>query len=534
MYPNHLKILIAQINPTVGAVKKNVEKIIEIIKANQKTHQIIIFPELAITGYPPEDLLFRKEFYQTVEKSLDTIQQITEECYVIVGHPCQKEKDFYNSLSIFHKGQIIKQYSKQNLPNYDIFDEARYFSPGPKESCIFDIDQHRFGVLICEDLWQKGPADDLINEGVTTIISINASPFDYDKYFKREEVMKEYTEKGVHIIYVNQTGGQDELLFDGQSLAMDKNGLLCARAPVFIEDLTTIEHHENSLSGPISPSLQIEELIYKALVCATKDYVQKNKFPGALIGLSGGIDSALTLAIAVDALGADRVHAVMMPSLYTAAISNEDALEQIKTLSVSYSTLAIDPIFQTINSTLKEEFEGLTPDVTEENIQARIRGLLLMALSNKTGKIVLTTSNKSESAVGYATLYGDMAGGFAVLKDVLKTQVYALAHYRNQISPVIPSRVLTRAPSAELRENQTDQDSLPEYPILDAIIISYMENNLTIEEMIEQGFNPATVEKVIQLITRNEYKRRQAAPGPKISPRAFGKDWRYPITNGFK
>ncbi|WP_233586612.1 NAD+ synthase [Legionella sp. km772] len=524
----------AQINPTVGAIRENEKKIIEIINNNHHTHQLIVFPELALTGYPPEDLLFRKEFYQAVENSLKNIQAVSKDCYVIVGHPSLELEGCYNSLSVFHKGNKIRQYHKQNLPNYEIFDEARYFLPGPQDSCILTIEGHKIGILICEDLWQEGPAEDLINEEVATIISINASPFDYDKYFKREEVIKKYTQQGVNIIYVNQIGGQDELLFDGQSLAIDKHGLLCARSPVFIEDLTTVELQKESMGGPIAPLLDIEELIYKALVCATKDYVQKNKFPGVIVGLSGGIDSALTLAIAVDALGADKVHAVMMPSPYTAAMSNEDALAQITALKVSYSTLAINPIFETVNATLKDDFKGFKPDLTEENIQARIRGLLLMALSNKTGKMVLTTSNKSESAVGYATLYGDMAGGFAVLKDVLKTQVYALAHYRNQQSPVIPERVITRAPSAELRENQTDQDSLPEYPILDAIIVGYVENNLTAAEIVQEGFDPEVVDKIIKLIKRNEYKRRQAAPGAKISPRAFGKDWRYPITNGFQ
>ena len=528
-----IKILMAQINPTVGAISENIQKILEIIRDNQKTHDLIVFPELAITGYPPEDLLFRKELYHAVEISLNQIKAITENCYIIVGHPTLKPEGCYNSLSVFHKGIKIRQYHKQNLPNYEIFDEARYFLAGPPESCILMVKEHKIGLLICEDLWEKGPADDLLNEQVSTIISINASPFDYDKYFRREEVIKEYTQQGLNIIYVNQIGGQDELLFDGQSLAIDKQGALCARSAVFIEDLTTVELHEDKMTGPIAPSLEIEELIYKALVCGTKDYVLKNKFPGVLLGLSGGIDSALTLAIAVDALGADRVHAVMMPSVYTAALSNDDALEQIKTLKVSYSTLAINPIFNTINETLKDDFKSFSPDLTEENIQARIRGLLLMALSNKTGKMVLTTSNKSESAVGYATLYGDMAGGYAVLKDVLKTQVYALAQYRNNLSPVIPERVIIRPPSAELRDNQTDQDSLPEYHILDAIIVGYVENNLTAEEIVQEGFDPLVVEKIIKLIKRNEYKRRQAAPGAKISPRAFGKDWRYPITNRF-
>lgn len=529
-----LKVLMAQINPTVGAISENERKIIEIIRNNQEEHHIIVFPELILTGYPPEDLLFRRELYEAVEKSLKNIQNLSEECYIIVGHPSLDADGCYNSLSVFHKGHRIRQYHKQNLPNYEIFDEARYFLPGPKDSCVLTINEHKIGLVICEDLWQEGPAEDLMNENVSTIISLNASPFDYDKYFKREEVIKECAQQGVNIIYVNQVGGQDELLFDGQSFAINKQGVLCVRSPVFIEDLTTVTLQNEQMSGPVAPLLHIEELIYKALVCATKDYVEKNHFPGVILGLSGGIDSALTLAIAVDALGADKVHAVMMPSPYTAAMSNEDALEEIKALNVSYSNLAINPIFECINDSLKDDFKGLKPDLTEENIQARIRGLLLMALSNKTGKMVLTTSNKSESAVGYATLYGDMAGGFAVLKDVLKTQVYALARYRNTVSQVIPERVITRPPSAELRENQTDQDSLPEYPVLDAIIIGYVENNLTAEEIVEEGFDSLVVDKIIKLIKRNEYKRRQAAPGAKISPRAFGKDWRYPVTNGFQ
>jgi NAD+ synthase (glutamine-hydrolysing) len=529
----NLKVLMAQINLTVGAIKENEKKIIEVIKSKQEEHHIIVFPELAITGYPPEDLLYRKELHEAVEKSLQRIQETTKDCYVIVGHPTRAHEGCYNSLSILYKGQKIRLYHKQNLPNYEIFDEARYFLPGPQDPCILQIDNQKIGILICEDLWQPGPAEDLINDDVSTIISLNASPFDYDKYFKREELIKCYAAQGVNILYVNQMGGQDELLFDGQSLAMDKSGVICARAPAFAESLLTVELNKDGMQGSIAPLLAIEELIYQALVCGTKEYVQKNKFPGVIIGLSGGIDSALTLAIAVDALGADKVHAVMMPSPYTAAISNEDALQQIKTLNVSYSTVPIDPIFESINTALKEDFKGLPADLTEENIQARIRGVLLMALSNKTGKMVLTTSNKSESAVGYATLYGDMAGGFAVLKDVLKTQVYALAQYRNSLSAIIPERVITRAPSAELRENQKDQDSLPEYPILDAIIVSYVENNLTAAEIVQEGFDPVVVDKIISLIKRNEYKRRQSAPGIKISPLAFGKDWRYPITNAF-
>ncbi|MCW8398314.1 NAD+ synthase [Legionella sp. PATHC038] len=530
---NKLTVLMAQINPTVGALASNRDKIIEVIKSKQADHHVILFPELALTGYPPEDLLFRKEFQQAVTEHLKQIQEATKDCYVLVGHPSRDRQRLYNSVSIFYQGQKIAEYHKQNLPNYEIFDEARYFTPGKKNPCLLEINNSKVGVIICEDLWHPGPAEDLIEHGISLLLILNASPFDYSKYQKREALLKSYAKRGISIIYVNQIGGQDELLFDGQSLAIDSHGGICARSPAFKEDLRTVEVQANQVKGAITPLLDFEPLIYEALICGTRDYVNKNHFPGVLVGLSGGIDSALTLTVAVDALGAERVHAVLMPSRYTAQMSNEDALTQIKHLNVSYSMLSIEPAFDALMTTLEPEFKGLPTDTTEENIQARIRGLLIMALSNKTGKMVLTTSNKSESAVGYATLYGDMAGGFAVLKDVLKTQVYALAHYRNRLSQVIPERVLTRAPSAELRADQTDQDSLPDYAILDAIIVAYMEKYLTPEEIIQQGFAPETVAKVIQLIKRNEYKRRQSAPGIKISPTAFGKDWRYPITNGF-
>lgn len=528
-----LNILMAQIDPMVGAIEANRNKIINIINSKGMDHDVIMFPELSLSGYPPEDLLFRKEFHQAIADNLEFIQAATSECYVIVGHPVLDKNKCYNGLSIFHQGQKIREYHKQNLPNYDVFDEVRYFTPGKKDPCILTVKNYKLGICICEDLWQPGPVEDLLAKQVDAILSINASPFHYNKYKIREELLVSYAKKGVAMLYVNQTGGQDELLFDGQSIAIDKTGTLGARAPAFTEDLCSIQLNHDELHGHITPLLGKEELIYKALVCGTRDYVRKNHFPGVLLGLSGGIDSALTLAVAVDALGAEQVHAVMMPSRYTADMSKEDALQQLHALNVSHSTLSIEPAFAALNETLAPVFQGLAPDLTEENIQARIRGVLLMAMSNKTGKMVLTTSNKSESAVGYATLYGDMAGGFAVLKDVLKTQVYALAKYRNSLSAVIPERVITRAPSAELRENQTDQDSLPEYLILDGIISGYMEQNLSPQVLVEQGFKPEDVNKVISLIKRNEYKRKQAAPGIKISPIAFGKDWRYPITNGF-
>lgn len=529
-----LTVLMAQINPTVGALIANRDRMIEIIKSNQANHDVIIFPELALTGYPPEDLLFRKEFHEAVTEHLKQIQDETEDCYVLVGHPTREKHLLYNSVSIFYQGQKVTEYHKQNLPNYEIFDEARYFTPGKKNPCILEINNHRVGIIICEDLWRPGPGEDLIEQGISVLLCINASPFDYSKYEKREALLKSYAKAGVAIVYVNQTGGQDELLFDGQSMAMDSQGKVCARAPSFKEDLASVAIQGNQIKGQITPLLKPVALLYEALICGTRDYVNKNRFPGVLVGLSGGIDSALTLAIAVDALGAERVQGVLMPSRYTSTMSNEDALIQLERLNVSHCVLSIEPSFHALITTLEPLFKGLSSDTTEENIQARIRGLLLMALSNKTGKMVLTTSNKSESAVGYATLYGDMAGGFAPLKDVLKTQVYALAHYRNSLSVVIPDRVLARAPSAELRHNQTDQDSLPDYNELDAIIVAYMEKSLSPQEIIAQGFSLETVNKVIRLIKINEYKRRQSAPGIKISPIAFGKDWRYPITNGFE
>lgn len=531
---NTLRILMAQINPTVGALISNRDKIIEIIKNQQDAHDLIIFPELALTGYPPEDLLLRNEFHHAVIEHLKQIQTVTQDCYVLIGHPSLNQKNCYNAVSILHKGQIIAEYHKQKLPNYAIFDEARYFTAGARTPYVLEIKNYRIGICICEDAWQLGPIEDLIACDVSIILILNSSPFDENKYQKREALLKSYAQRGIAIVYVNQVGGQDELLFDGQSLALDHQGTVCARAPAFQESLSTIELHGKQLFGSITPLQTKSALLYEALICGTRDYVNKNQFPGVLLGLSGGIDSALTLAVAVDALGANRVHALLMPSRYTSEISCNDAISQLHKLAVNYSTLSIEPTFNALMSTLEPEFLKQPPDITEENLQARIRGLLLMALSNKTGKMVLTTSNKSELAVGYTTLYGDMCGGFGVLKDVLKTQVYALAHYRNSISAVIPERVITRPPSAELRENQTDQDSLPAYEILDAIITAYMEKNLSAAEIIHQGFKPEVVTQVIQMIKRNEYKRHQAPPGIKISAVAFGKDWRYPITNGFK
>lgn len=529
---NKLSVLMAQINPTVGAITANKAKIIQIIQDHQADHDIILFPELALCGYPPEDLLYRPQFHQDIDKALSEIQAMVKECHVILGHPQLKGKQLFNAASLFYQGQKQAEYHKQILPNYGVFDERRYFTPGQSAPPILNIKNQRLAILICEDLWQPGPVEQVLAAGATGILSLNASPFDYDKYHRREKLLCAHAQRGLALFYVNQVGGQDELLFDGQSMAIDAEGRIKALAPAFEENLSSVILEDGQVQGPFVPHLENTALIYKALVCGTRDYVNKNHFPGVLLGLSGGIDSALTLAIAVDALGKDRVEVLMMPSRYTAGISSEDALEELEILGVKHHTLSIEPAYQCLLETLAPLFHNLPKDTTEENLQARIRGMLLMALSNKTGKMVLTTSNKSETAVGYATLYGDMAGGFAVLKDVLKTQVYELARYRNRQAQVIPERVLSRAPSAELADNQTDQDSLPPYPILDAIIQAYMENNQDAETIIAQGYEPAVVNKVIALISRNEYKRRQAAPGIKISARAFGKDWRYPITRG--
>jgi NAD+ synthase (glutamine-hydrolysing) len=529
-----LALLMAQINTTVGAIQHNAEKIIHIIETHQHSQDVILFPELVLSGYLPEDLLFRHNFHAQIEEALKLIAEITQDCFVILGHPSLINNKCYNSASVFHQGKRIALYHKQNLPNYGVFDESRYFVPGPAEPCVITIQGYKLGICICEDLWQEGPTELLIDLGIDGLACINASPFDYKKYLLRENLVKSYAKKGLDIFYVNLIGGQDELIFDGLSMAVNNRGKLCARLPAFEEILQPLLFSKGNIEGQIVDVPEENALIYNALVLGTRDYVEKNGFPGVLLGLSGGIDSALTLAIAVDALGSSRVEAVMMPSRYTAPISGEDAVQELQDLNVKETTISIEPIFESLLEILKPRFANAPQDITEENLQARIRATLLMAISNKTGNMVLTTSNKSETAVGYTTLYGDMAGGFAVLKDVLKTQVYALAKYRNQISPIIPERVLQRAPSAELAFNQTDQDSLPDYPTLDAIIELYMMQNLSSKEINQKGFSAKAVHKVIGLIKKNEYKRRQAPPGIKISRKAFGKDWRYPITSGFE
>jgi NAD+ synthase (glutamine-hydrolysing) len=528
-----LRFLISQQNFFVGAIENNAQQMIEVIERYQaqSSVDVIIFPELSLTGYPPEDWLFRTEFQHRVELALKKTQDSVKETYVIVGHPSFSREGCFNTASVLHQGKIVTQYYKQLLPNYGIFDEKRYFTPG-NTPCVFDVKGEKIGLLICEDLWGPGPWKKAVEAGAKLIISPNASPFERHKREEREAVIRkrQQMEGKVPVIYVHGVGGQDELVFDGQSFVMNAEGEVCWRGKAFEPDEHVLSLFDFSTNDheSLKKNHAQEALIYKALVLGTRDYVQKNGFKGVLLGLSGGIDSALTLAIAVDALGADAVEAVMMPSRYTADMSLEDAQAEIKALNISSRLISIEPTFNAFLSS----FPAPLNNITQQNLQARCRGTLLMALSNETGKLLLTTGNKSELAVGYCTLYGDMNGGFAVLKDVLKTWVYRLAHYRNTLSAVIPERVLTRAPSAELAPDQTDQDSLPPYEILDSIIEQYVEKRQSPEIIVSSGIDATIVERVIRLIHLNEYKRRQAAPGVKISHCAFGKEWRYPMTQG--
>ncbi len=525
-----LTVLMAQINPKVGAIEANAKKIMHMIQEQQNHHDVIVFPELALCGYPPEDLLFQDDFNARIEDALTHIKKITQNTTVILGHPRQKQRKRYNSASIFQNSQCIVTYDKQHLPNDGVFDERRYFTPGIEKPCIVSIKNIPCGIVICEDIWQTGPIEQLKQANAHVVFILNASPFDINKPKRREALLKHHARSGMHLIYVNQVGGQDELIFDGQSMAFNNKGQLCARSTAFQEDLQQIILDAQNIKGIITQTKADDALLYDALVFGLKEYVTKNNIPGVLLGLSGGIDSALTLAIAVDALGANRVRTLMLPSCHTADISLIDAQQQADDLGVDHRVIPIQALFEAMLHTLNPHFIGSEKGVTEENLQARIRGTLLMGLSNQLGFMLLNTSNKSETAVGYSTLYGDMCGGFAPIKDVLKTEVYRLARFRNHIKPVIPERVLTRPPSAELAPNQVDQDTLPDYPTLDAIITLYMEQHWGVEQMVAEGFDAFVVTKVLKLIKANEYKRRQSAPGPKISPCAFGRDYRYPIT----
>ncbi|MAX53369.1 MAG: NAD+ synthase [Methylophaga sp.] len=536
-----LTLVMGQINPVVGDVAGNVNRIIE--SANQAKQQhnadLVVFPELTLSGYPPEDLLLRPGLLKRVRKALSTLASKLDNIAVLVGHPAgDVESGLYNSASLIDDGKVVCTYHKQQLPNYGVFDEKRYFVEGD-EAVVFDFRGINIGITICEDIWFKDPAARAKAAGAELIVNLNASPYHVGKWPLREaEVNKRVSETGLPVIYVNQYGGQDELVFDGYSFVINAAGTKVAQAPALEFGLFPVSIKRDasgtlSLSGTLCEPEEELSTIFKALTLGLKDYIEKNHFPGVVLGLSGGIDSALTMALAVDAIGADKVHAVMMPSRYTSQMSLDDAKLMAEGLGVKYSIISIEPTFNAFIDSLADEFKGLPNDTTEENIQARCRGIILMALSNKTGSMVLSTGNKSEMAVGYSTLYGDMAGGYSPLKDVYKTLVYQLSRHRNQQSPAIPERIITRPPSAELAEGQLDQDSLPDYAVLDQILQRYIADQQCFEDLVEGGYDADVVARVIKMVDRNEYKRRQAPPGIRISSRAFGRDRRYPITSGY-
>ncbi|AAM84890.1 NAD+ synthase [Yersinia pestis] len=531
-----LSIALAQLNWLVGDIEGNTERMLQTLNEQQKAGaDLVMFSELALSGYPPEDLLYRDDFYQRCEVQLERLQAATPHIAVLVGHPWREGDKLYNALSLFAQGKLLGRYFKQQLPNYGVFDEKRYFSAG-HQSCVVELKGYRLGLLICEDLWLDGPIDAVKAAGAEVVLSINASPYNREKPYIRKTLMAAHCQRtGLPLVYLNQIGGQDELIFDGCSKVFDAAGNMTHRLAAFAEQTTLLQLNECNVIPMTAPVAELPPLaqVYEALVLAVRDYVTKNGFNGAVLGLSGGIDSALTLAIAVDALGKDKVQALMMPFRYTADISIADAKEEAEILGVKFDVMSIEPMFDAFMGQLAPMFADTGRDTTEENLQARCRGVVLMALSNKRRSIVLTTGNKSEMAVGYATLYGDMAGGFDVLKDVPKTLVFKLAEYRNTVSYVIPQRVITRPPSAELAPDQKDEDSLPPYDILDAILEGYVEQDKSVAELVADGFDEAIVRKVIRLVDINEYKRRQSAVGPRITARSFGKDRRYPITSGF-
>lgn len=539
-----LRVVMAQINPLAGDIDGNADRVIEVIGEAVARHGagLVVFPELVLIGYPPEDLLLRPSLPQRIERALQCILPATRGVTAVLGVPRRHEGKLRNSALVLRDGAVVAAYDKQILPNYQVFDEKRYFTPGG-ETCVVDVAGIRTAITVCEDIWEPEPAAAAARAGAQLVVNLSASPFHGGKQLERQQLLySRARETGLPVLYVNQVGGQDELVFDGGSLAVNAEGEMCFQAPQFEEGLYCVEV-EPDPSGParvaaqaVVPALELVPSLYRALVTGVRDYVTKNRFPGVMLGLSGGIDSAVTLAIAADALGPERVEAVMMPFRYTSQMSRNDAAEQARRMGVHYRSIGIEPIFDAFMDALTPEFEGRDgPDTTEQNIQARARAVLLMALSNKTGGLVLTTGNKSETAVGYSTLYGDMAGGFAVLKDVYKTLVFELARYRNTLGEVIPVNVITRPPSAELAPDQVDEDSLPPYDVLDRIIEHYVERDASASAIVAAGIaDDETVRRVLRMIDLNEYKRRQAAVGVRVTPRGFGRDRRYPITNGWR
>lgn len=535
-----LKVTMAQVDFLVGDIPGNADRMLEAARTAVDEHRadIVVFPELSLTGYPPEDLLLRPSLDGRVNEALERLADANLAAALVVGAPVRQNGLLYNAAVVIEAGQVREAYLKQQLPNYQVFDEKRYFSAGDAP-CVTPIKGVPVGLTVCEDIWKDGPVEAAAAAGAKLILNLNASPYDMDKQVRRKALLERRArENNVSIVYVNLVGGQDELVFDGGSMVVDHSGELAVEVPQFAEGLYPVEfvfdHHCQPVAQAPIEEPSLEQNVYNALVLGVRDYVNKNGFGSVVLGLSGGIDSAVTLAVAADALGADRVRAVMMPFRYTSDMSLEDAASQARELGVQYDVFSIEPMYDAFMAALKEPFAGTSPDTTEENLQARLRGVLLMSLSNKFRSLVLTTGNKSEMAVGYSTLYGDMAGGFDVLKDVPKTLVFRLARYRNQVSPVIPERVITRPPSAELAPDQKDEDSLPGYDVLDQILHRYIERDLSAEAIIAEGFERADVERVVRLVDINEYKRRQAPIGVRISERGFGKDRRYPITNGWK
>ncbi|MGO9037428.1 MAG: NAD+ synthase [Steroidobacteraceae bacterium] len=538
-----MRCVMAQLNMIVGDVEGNTSRIIA--AANQARDQsgadVVMLPELAVSGYPPEDLLFHSGMRTQVARSIARLQAEVRGITLIAGYPEYQGKLIYNSAIVIRDGAVLANHRKASLPNYRVFDEKRYFTPGILPTVV-DLNGVKAGILVCEDIWEPQPAVRAREAGAQVLLVINASPYEVNKQNQREgEVGRTRVgETGIPLVFVNLIGGQDELVFDGNSFVMDAQGAVTTRAPAFTEGLYEVDLAADAagavwpLPGAVVPLQPQDESVYGALVQGTRDYVDKHRFPGAVLGLSGGVDSALTLCIAVDALGADRVHSVAMPSRYTSQMSREDAAQQARWLNVKHSEISIEGMFEATLEALRDEFAGLPADTAEENIQSRCRGVLLMGISNKTGRMLLTTGNKSEMAVGYATLYGDMAGGFAPIKDCSKLLVYRLCAWRNAQSPAIPARVIERPPSAELRHDQRDTDSLPPYEVLDPILEAFIEEDLSVDQIAARGFDRKTIGRILDLVKRNEYKRRQAPPGVRVSGRAFGRDWRYPITSGYQ
>ena len=541
----NLRIVMAQLNMLVGDIEGNVQQIISAANQARDEHHAdaIVFPELTLTGYPPEDLLLRPGFTMAALHGLEQVKQSISGIDVVMGYPIQESGGLYNAASLIRDGKIIASYHKQHLPNYSVFDEKRYFVAG-QDACVVDIKGVPVAITICEDIWSPSPIQQAASAGAKLMLNLNASPYHINKQEDREAILYERaTESGLPIVYVNLVGGQDELVFDGGSMVVNGQGEISQRAALFEAGLSCADFtvHDDASVTPVEAELvelpSEDASTYQALVIGVRDYVNKNGFAGVVLGLSGGIDSALSLAVAVDALGSERVEAVSMPSRYTADMSVDDALAEAEALGIPCQVIPIEQTFNAFLDSLADEFSGIEKspgDVTEQNLQARCRGVLLMAIANKKHRIVLTTGNKSEMAVGYATLYGDMAGGFDVLKDVPKLLVYKLATYRNTLSAVIPQRVIDRPPSAELAPDQKDEDSLPAYEILDPVLALYVEQDKTFEEIVAEGFDPDTVARVIGMVDRNEYKRRQAAPGVRITQKAFGRDRRYPITSRYR